>query len=544
MEHDDLRDPEEELDQYLVVAALRAAVRAEPRAKPQGGCLTLEDALEIARAEDSVSAPPSRRGHNSATCRTCRVVLRVASAIAIEDAATPGQKLMIAQRVSAMAPEDQVLADRVHLLSLPRPPARTFVAILRPAGVGLAVAFLALGLLWVLAIHRGAGLPPSPSPGAPSAGIVTFCLRNAEGKPATVLGLVRTGAEVVLRASVVGIDAQARRRASETLTVALRPDGAVKEDVRIAPGLAAFACELLGGSVDGAMELFGAGYVEEGENRIDLWPVKRAEARAGQGIAAVLNAPTYPDTPQTGARLLFSTPDYFGALGPESAADRFAIASVNLFDDIRLSIGDRVRVDEGFDGYRPQTPVDDVKGMRGVWSGQLGLVAHAGGLAHSPPNVWVSEALPGWNRADGYKVTPDDARDARITFAAAVLLTDADKGACIGLIHKHGVPPGTAEVFSNETALVVFRNGQVRVSAPGLGSDQDCPPEYQGLAQFSALKWYAVRAEVDLTRGFMDVYLDNRLIGRNLPLMDDPNCGGGYQFNYFVVKGAYFAKPG
>jgi hypothetical protein len=383
--------------------------------------------------------------------------------------------------------------------------------------------------------------PPVVSVGADRAA-TTLRLLAADGAP--IRALEAAGDDCLARVTFLGINEATRLREEVALSLPLSATGEIAQPLEFAAGRAAVRCELLNCRAGGETVFEGTARLGRGANVISLGPPSSGPADNYEGFVHVVGDRGYANTVDLGAKVLATPNDYFGALlraldrdrNLEREIDRFEKTSVNLFDSVRVYSDDRVFLDDDFDRYRAGET--EVLGLESIWGGRIGLVADAAEMAWSPPNVWLSEAYPNANRADGVRITPADLPSGRLTFEAAVYVSDPAKGALVGLIHRHALPPDIEEVYASEPALICFRDNWVYVCRWGARPGQPLPPDFQGLARFQEKRWHLLKADVDLQARCLDVWLDGALIGPAVPMYDDYLMGT--DFNFFTLSGANF----
>ncbi|MBM3475258.1 MAG: hypothetical protein FJX75_18510 [Armatimonadetes bacterium] len=345
--------------------------------------------------------------------------------------------------------------------------------------------------------------------------------------------------------SLVGVSAETHRRESRTIHLPVSARGELEGALEFVPGRAAVRCELEHCRAGGETRFGGTAYLRPGANAVIIGPPNTGPADNCEGFVHIVNDREYPNTLDLGAKVLATPNEYFGALlraldkdrDLEREIDRFERTSINLFDNVRVYSPDRVYFEDDLDGYPAGTT--EVPGLVNVWGGRIGIVAAADEFSFSPPNVWLSEAYPNSNRCDGIPLTPRDVPSGRLTFEAAVYVSDPAKGALVGLIHKHAVPPDLDEIYASEPALVCFRDGWVYLSRASLRPSEPLPKGFVGLARFEAKTWYTLRVDVDLAAHHLAIRINGDLIGRGLRMAMDMGPHG-YDFNHFTLSGANF----
>lgn len=307
---------------------------------------------------------------------------------------------------------------------------------------------------------------------------------------------------------------------SESRTLRVNPDGTIAGRIRVpAGGVTHAEVTIRNGyiEVDGRKvnHFTGATSLHAGRTLVSIGDKGSWSASRSAALRDVIS------TPDGVSRVLNQPSDYFDEMvaredAAASAANRFRTAAINFFDDVRVTSGDRVFLDESFD----DTPSRGFPAsLINIWPGKAGFVI-PDTSAPSLPNAFMSQALRNDNRHDGIRITPSDVPSGRLTIELSCKVSDVRKGVSFGLKQIRGEYAGEPASLNMDEGVVYPSSGLTR------------------LATFEARRWYRIRLDVDLNAHTMDVWMDGRRIGQGIPLAEDP--AAPYSFDHFTFGGVNF----
>ncbi len=383
------------------------------------------------------------------------------------------------------------------------------------------------------AANNAQGTQPLAGPTSRSA-TVSF---EFEGAARNSPILKKQGSPTTLTFVVEGITSSGSQQQSTTTVPVVNGVATVNQPVQT--GVVNVAVNIQGGSIGGQTHFTGATDIKPGPNSATVGALGTQSAKRHDTLATLLQNQTYVQ------KLLLLPWDYFRKMALNStdstqAINRFSLASVNFFDDIKVyptGRPDRAFLNESFDSQSAtseslitqavsssSTGVDNrlcPPSFVNFWSGKLGFVTDQFSL--SGDKCWVNEAYPTWNRHDGILLRPSDIPTGLLTYEIACFILDAQKGVSFG--PKKRV--GSSSAYDNN-GVIEMNNGQVRVSgyAPVLST-------------FVVGQWYRMKADLNIANHTINVYMNGQRIGNQVPLSPSP---AGYDFDYLTFGGVYFAQ--
>ncbi len=241
-----------------------------------------------------------------------------------------------------------------------------------------------------------------------------------------------------------------------------------------------------------------------------------SDLRSGRHRARLIAA----DNNETDAAVLARLPA--GARGQSKIESVMLGASMNFFDDVKVSTANTVLFDEDFD--RPDG-TDRVPGLETQWPGKGAFVSRSVALPDTRGGVWVNLAYPNFNRADRVPIRPADIPPGEpLIIETRVMVTDPRAGIEIALSKPFVNATGLAQ---DTPMLMRFELG--KITAHGRPN----------LMSFDPLRWYQVRIECDLASHTYNVIVDGSTLATNIPIRKSDRPGVGYDFDGVVLAGQW-----
>ncbi|MDE2127668.1 MAG: hypothetical protein KGJ62_13860 [Armatimonadetes bacterium] len=192
--------------------------------------------------------------------------------------------------------------------------------------------------------------------------------------------------------------------------------------------------------------------------------------------------------------------------------------SLDFVDDLRLTVGDTVLLDEPFDAYSEGT--SELRQLRPYFPGASAYITHAAHAPGSPPGSWAMLGYADSSRGDSFAISSEDVpHDRNLTFEASLMVTSATYGAILHLGH-----PWVESGFDMQTSLVAVGLCRGRVVA-----------NHHDLGACQLLRWTHFRCECDFRSMSFDVFIDGELAAADIPLLADRRFG--CRFSQLGVSG-------